>query len=177
MDSVEKCNNGQINDGLSPEYLNTLKPASFLPHELRLRENCIIMLIRNLSINEGLCNGMRLLILHLGNNLLKCRILIGDKTGDEVFIKRITLYCKDVNPFTFTRRQFPIKLAFAMTINKSKGQTFDRIGVDLRKDIFNHGQLYLAFSRVRSSEALRIYLDNQRENNASKNYVYKELYL
>ena len=134
------------------------------------------MLIRYLSINEGLCNGTRLLILHLGNNLLKCRILTGDKTGHEVFINCITLYFEDVYPFTFTRRQFPIKLAFAMTINKSQGQTFDRIGVDLRKNIFNYGQLYVAFSRVRSSEALRIYLDNHQDNNAVKNYVYKELY-
>jgi len=66
------------------------------------------MLIRNLSINEGFCNGTRLMIIELGNHLLKCKIL-GDKIGDIVFLNRITLYCENVYPFTFKRRQFPIK--------------------------------------------------------------------
>jgi len=58
----------------------------------------------------------------------------------------VSEYCEDVYPFIFKRRQFPIKLAFAVTINKSQGHTFDRVGVDLRKDVFNHGQLYVATS-------------------------------
>ncbi|XP_043485189.1 uncharacterized protein LOC122513026 [Leptopilina heterotoma] len=58
-----------------PEYLNTLNPSNFLPYELRLRANCIVMLLRNLSINEGLCNGTRMQVLELSNNLLRCRIL------------------------------------------------------------------------------------------------------
>lgn len=46
-------------------------------------------------------------------NLLRCRILTGDKARDIVFIHRITLHCEEVYPFTFRRRQFPIKLPFA----------------------------------------------------------------
>ena len=115
-------------------------------------------------------------ILELANNLLRCRILTGDQAGNIVFIHRITLYCEDVYPFTFRRRQFPIKLAFAMTINKSQGQTFEKIGVDLRKNVFNHGQLYVAFSRVRSWQSLRIFLGEQRPNDIIKNYVYTELF-
>ncbi|KYM98545.1 ATP-dependent DNA helicase PIF1 [Cyphomyrmex costatus] len=68
------------------------------------------------------------------------------------------------------RRQFPIKLAFAMTINKSQGQTFEKVGIDLRRDVFNHGQLYVAFSRVRSWQTLKIYLGKQRDNKYVKNY-------
>jgi len=64
-----------------------------------------------------------------------------------------------------------------MTINKSQGQTFDRVGIDLRKDVFNHGQLYVAFSRVRSGKTLKVYLDRQRDNKQVKNYVYKEIYI
>ncbi|KYN18615.1 hypothetical protein ALC57_09070, partial [Trachymyrmex cornetzi] len=70
-----------------------------------------------------------------------------------------------------------IKLAFAMTINKSQRQTFDRVGVDLRKDVLNHGQLYVAFSRIRSWQALKVYLGRQRDNKQVKNYVYKEVYV
>ncbi|KAB0792783.1 hypothetical protein PPYR_00660 [Photinus pyralis] len=176
MDSVEGCDNGDINEGILPEYLNTLNPPNFSPHELKLRKNCIVMLIRNLNVNEGLCNGTRLSVLELGDNVIKCKIFTGDKSGDIVFIHRITLYCENVYPFTFKRRQFPIKIAFAMTINKSQGQTFDQIGIDLRKDVFTHGQLYVALSRVRSWESLKIYLGSQRKSNVVKNYVFKELY-
>ena len=135
------------------------------------------MLIRNISINEGLCNGTRLRILDFSNHLLKCQILTGDKLNDIVFLNRITLYCENEYPFTFKRRQFPVKLAFAMTINKSQGQIFKKILIDLRRDVFNHGQLYVAMSRVRSWDSLKIYLRNhQRQTLQVKNYVYKELY-
>ncbi|XP_043463102.1 uncharacterized protein LOC122501545 [Leptopilina heterotoma] len=165
VNSTKNCDNGEMGEALLPEYLETLNPPCLPPHELRLRENSVIMLIRNLSINEGLCNGTRLQVLELGNHLLKCKILTGDKMGQIVFINRITLYSDDRYPFQFSRRQFPIKLAFAMTINKSQGQTFDKIGIDLRRDVFNHGQLYVAMSRVRSWDSLKIYLGNQRESN------------
>jgi len=53
-----------------------------------------------------------------------------------------------------------------MTINKSQEQTFDKIAIDLRKNIFSHGQLYVAFSRVRSCDSLKIYLE--RDNLSKK---------
>ena len=60
IDSVENCNNGELNDALLPEYLNSLNPPSLPPYKLRLRKYCIVMLIRNISI-ESLCNGTRTL--------------------------------------------------------------------------------------------------------------------
>jgi len=87
-DSTENCdNNDDIGNVLLSEYLNTLSLSSLPPYELRLRSNCIIMLIRNLSINESLCNGTRLIIIELANHLLKCKILTGDKIGDIVFLR------------------------------------------------------------------------------------------
>jgi hypothetical protein len=52
------------------------------------------------------------------------------------------------------RRQFPIRLAFSMTINKSQGQAFDKICLYLLKPIFSHLQLYVVLSRVRSLGSL-----------------------
>lgn len=177
VDSTEHCNdNDLINLDLVPEYLNTLAPTCLPPHELRLRQFSIVMLIRNLSISEGLCNGTRLLVLELGTNILRCEILTGDKAGEVVILHRISIACDNIYPFTFTRRQFPIKLAFAITINKSQGQTFKKIGIDLRKDVFNHGQLYVALSRVRAWDSLKIYIGNHRETTIIRNPVYKELY-
>ena len=65
----------------------------------------------------------------------------------------------------------------SITINKSRGQTFDNIGIDLQKNVFNHGQLYVAFSRVRSWKSLLIFMGEQRENSVIKNYVYTDLYV
>ncbi|XP_051167634.1 uncharacterized protein LOC127285579 [Leptopilina boulardi] len=175
VDSTENCDNGDFSDTILPEYLNSLSPPALPPHELHLRIHSVVMLIRNLSINEGLCNGTRLLILDLLNNVIKCQILTGAKCGDIVFLHRITLYCENVYPFAFKRRQFPIKLAFAMTINKSQGQTFNKISIDLRRDVFNHGQLYVALSRVRSFDSVKVYLGDHRSHKLKKNYVYSEV--
>ncbi|XP_058797002.1 ATP-dependent DNA helicase pif1-like [Phymastichus coffea] len=170
-------NNGELDDLILPEHLHNLNPSSLPPYELRLPKNCTVMLIRNISNDEGLCNGTRLQILDLSNHLIKCKILTGNKANEIVFINRITLYSENYYPFTFKRRQFPIKLAFAMTINKAQGQTFKKTVVDLQKDVFNHGQLYVAMSRVRSWDSIKIYLGNYTQTRKVKNYVYKELFL
>ena len=176
IDSTEnRGDNDQINETILPQYLNTLSPPSLPPHELRLRKYSVIMLIRNLSINEGLCDGTRLLVLELGNMVLRCEILSGDKTGYIVFLHRITLYCENEYPFTFKRRQFTVKIAFAMTINKSQGQTFEKTSVDLHRDVFNNGQLYVAFFRVRSWETLKVYLGAQKDG-IVKNFVYRSFF-
>ena len=56
--------------------------------------------------------------------------------------------------FTFTRLQFPIKPSFAMTINKSQGQTFKYLGGDLSVPCFTHGMFYVAASRTGNASTL-----------------------
>ena len=66
-----------------------------------------------------------------------------------MFIPRIQLSPdEDVFPFQWARRQFPVRVAFAMTINKAQGQTLQRVGVYLPQPCFGHSQLYVAASRV-----------------------------
>jgi hypothetical protein len=71
------------------------------------------------------------------------------------------------------RRQFPCRPAFAMTINKSQGGTFEKIGVDLTKDVFSHGQLYVALSRVRRKSNITIFL--QHGKTETSNIVWQEV--
>lgn len=52
------------------------------------------------------------------------------------------------NRVTFQRVQFPSRIAYSLTINKSQGQTLTRIGLDLRCDVFAHRQLYMLPSAV-----------------------------
>jgi hypothetical protein len=80
----------------------------------------VIMLLRNLNTRRGLCNGTRLVVEELKNNVIKAKILTGNSSGEQVLIPRIDLIPSDEDiPFQLRRRQFPVRLAFAMTINKS----------------------------------------------------------
>lgn len=54
-------------------------------------------------------------------------------------------------------QQFPVKLAWAITIHKSQGLTFDRLHIDLGHGAFAHGQLYVALSRCRSLEGITLH--------------------
>ena len=80
-------------------------------------------------------------------------------------IPRIDLVSQEgMFPFVFKRRQFPVRLAFGMTINKSQGQSLETVGILLPQSMFSHGQLYVALSR--SGNPLRtkvlIYNDKNR---------------
>ena len=88
-------------------------------------------------------------------------------------------------PFTLQRRQFPVRPAFAMTINKSQGQTFKQIGVYIRDSVFSHGQLYVALSRVGSRDGIKTMvkegqwketMDDAEAGVYTQNIVYNEIF-
>jgi ATP-dependent DNA helicase PIF1 len=131
-----------------PEFLHSLQPSGMPPHALRLKEGCPL-LIRNLCPKHGLANGTRLLLRQVRSRVLQVDILTGSHAGMPALIPRIELQPSDVRqPFLFKRMQFPVVPAFAMSINKAQGQTFERVGVLLKRPCFSHGQLYVAISRV-----------------------------
>ncbi|CAB3221767.1 unnamed protein product [Arctia plantaginis] len=97
------------------------------------------------------------------NLQLKRQPLIGKYAGENVCIPRIPMIPTDL-PFDFKRLQFPVRLALAITINKSQV-----CGINLENHCFSHGQLYVACSRVGKPSALFVLTSDQK----TKNVVYQ----
>ena len=117
------------------------------------------MSLRNLDLRNGLCNGTRLIVRHLHNHVIDAEV-IATQSHQRVLIPRVKLAPSDVNlPFILERRQFPIRLAYSITINKSQGQTFSKVGIYLPAPVFTHGQLYVAFSRARALADISLQID------------------
>ncbi|EOA37635.1 hypothetical protein CARUB_v10012091mg, partial [Capsella rubella] len=81
-----------------------------------------IMLLRNINPKEGMCNGTRMIVTNLGERVIEAEIVTGTHVGKKVFIPRIILsQTQTDHPFTLRRRQFPVRVCYTMTINKSQG--------------------------------------------------------
>ncbi|KAK4511760.1 uncharacterized protein ATC70_007304 [Mucor velutinosus] len=167
------------------ELLNSIESGSLPPHELVLRVGSPIMILRNLDPSAGLCNGTRLIVKSLGVRIIEATIATGPKAGDVVYIPRIK-FITEANrriPFDFSCTQFPVRLAFAMTINKSsQGQTLSNVGLYPPSHVFSHGQLYVAMSRISKPSSIRIMVDpdiSVLENvpgHYTHNIVYSEVF-
>ncbi|CAN1222550.1 ATP-dependent DNA helicase PIF1 [Linum grandiflorum] len=143
----------EIND-----YILSLLPGEskiYLSSDM-LKKYAIVMLLRNLNPSAGLCNGTRILITHLGTHVVRGLIVGGCYEG----------------------RQYPLRICYAMTINKSQGQTLEQIGIYLHTPVFSHGQLYVALSRVRSASGIHIAVGENTSSDSptTRNIVYAEVF-
>ena len=110
------------------------------PHKLVLKVNCTILLIRNLNTKEPLVNVTRMRIKFMHCNAIDWEVLTGTERNKIILIPGINLtYSGTISPFNLQRTQFTIMHAFAMTINKSQGQTFQKIGNYLNRLVLHMG--------------------------------------
>ncbi|XP_035843842.1 uncharacterized protein LOC118490361 [Helianthus annuus] len=163
----------------SPDVLNGLKISGLPHHRLVLKVGVPVMLLRNIDQRNGLCNGTRLKVLMLGSRVIEAEVISGSNIGKRTFIPRIALTPSDKKiPFKLKRRQFPIVVCFAMTINKSQGQSLSKVGLFLRQPVFSHCQLYVTLSRVKSRDGLKLVIVDKdgKLTNTTLNVVYKEVF-
>ena len=175
------------------EYLNTINIGCLPPHVLNLKIGCPVILLRNINPKIGLCNGTKLIVhKFIGQYCIEFEIVTeGAHKGNIVALPRIDFTTSESDfPFTMVRRQFPIRLAFAMTINKAQGQSLKRVGIYLKRPVFAHGQLYVALSRAGIPSETRVLIEPQpsqqdkvepstNTSNAiyfTANIVYKEVF-
>lgn len=168
-----------INDAMPPEYLRSLDASGLPPGELTLKTGCPLILLRNLAPARGLCNGTRMVVRRMSDRVLEVEILGGTHNGEVAFIPRITLTPSgDTSDFAFvlSRLQFPVRLAFAISINKAQGQSVKYVGVDVRVPVFTHGQLYVALSRATSHRRIKVLLSDRSLHNCTLNIVFPQVF-
>ena len=179
FDEVE----GDANNLYQQEYLNSISLGGLPPHILKVKKGAPLMLLRNIDPKAGLCNGTRLLCRGTFLNMLDVEILTGHHSGQRAFLPRIKHKTTDSAglPFVLIRKQFPVKLSFALTINKSQGQTIPNVGIYLPKHVFGHGQLYVALSRGVSQRTTKILIKEGKvegeDGEFTRNVVFKEVLL
>jgi ATP-dependent DNA helicase PIF1 len=87
-------------------------------------------------------------VTQLGRKSISATVITGQIVGDKIFLTRMNLFPSDPGlPFKFRRRQFPLTLCFAMTINKSQGQSLSHVGLYLPKPVFTRIILCCCLSR------------------------------
>lgn len=170
--SHRKLNEDCQHLSIDSDILNNLELSGLPPHKLRLKTGCIVMLIRNIDCKVGMCNGTRIVVTDLLENLIVGRILLGKFKNNVVMIPRIILASDEKFPIKFKVKQFPVRPAFVLTINKSQGQTFEHVGIHLKDQVFSHGQLYVALSRCSRPQNIKVFLGDQE---LCVNEVYREV--
>ena len=146
----------------SVEHLNSQRPPGCPPFLLRFSVGMVVMMIRNLDASRRMLNGKRFVVTHIHDKKRLVFVTPAETYGSDdspiyaiprILFKGRISRSQDAN---LLRKQFPLRTCYAVTIHKSQSSTLDRVVVDLRQGIFDHGQLYVALSRVRKGTDLMI---------------------
>lgn len=104
------------------DVLNSVDVSGLPPHELALKVCSVVIMIRNLDVRNGMVNGQRFLVTKMCDNCIQLMFLSGFRVGQTAFVHRVKLYSDEEDyPVKFSRHQFPLRLAYALSINKSQG--------------------------------------------------------
>jgi len=141
-----------------------------LSQKLNLKKGCAVMCTANIDMDNGICNGSQGVILDfIGENRLpKVKFTNGiQKVLGYHYIQHDEYPC-------LTIAQYPLCMAWALTIHKIQGATLDMAQIDIGQSIFEYGQTYVGLSRIRSLDGL--YLSSFYSNRIKANPKVKQFY-
>lgn len=145
---------------------NSLMSNSPCEADLNLKINTLVMCTINLDLDNGICNGSQGVIVDLlGPDNTP---LVKFKNGMSVLIQKHLWQSFDYP--TIAIKQYPLKLAYALTVHKIQGATLDMAEIDVGSSVFEYGQTYVAMSRVKTLDGLYL-----RDFNPNKIKVNKKV--
>ena len=157
--SLDMCMEEKDQQQYDVDFLNKINASGMAPHRLMLKKGACIILIKNLNVKLGQCNGSRYIIKHVTNRIIHAQKLGGGEDS-EIIIPRIPTISKETSfPVPFKRIQFPVLGAYYLTFNRAQGQSLDRSGLYLPESVFSHGHLYVGFSRNGNPDTTYAYAD------------------
>ena len=119
------------------EFLNKISASGMPPHRLALKVGDCIIIISNLRIRDGHCNGTRYIVLEIKPHVIQAVKLEGGPNA-EILIPRIPMLSKETDFVApFQRIQFPVLVAYYLTLNRAQGQPLDPSGMYLPQSVFS----------------------------------------
>lgn len=148
--------NGILASMLTEAVLNSYTNTQVPNHSLTLKKGDVCLITRPLKASD-LASNSRVIISSICSKKL-IKVVTLEQVPRILFIPRMRFkfHLQHKSSYNMTRVQFPLRLCYSMTTNKSQGQSFDQILLDLSTDSFSHGQAYVAASRVRRYDKIRL---------------------
>jgi ATP-dependent DNA helicase PIF1 len=170
---------------VTEELMTRMHDTGAPDHTITLKPGCLIMCLRNLSPQLGVLNGTLLKVVSASAQFryIVANTVTLSEPPVRVLIPGIKFKLSvPGGAAQIERLQFPVRLAYGMTINKSQGKTLLRVLLDLRCEVFGHGQLYVGSGRVTCAANIaflvspdRIHASLDGEVVLTSNIVYPEL--
>jgi ATP-dependent DNA helicase PIF1 len=181
MEDLVDDPHGYIQSMINEQVMNDVNdPGNCPPHKLTLKVGDICILMRAVNKEEKFSTNTRVRVERISKNTVRVQSLANPNKFVTLprFIFKIKLNIG--RGYEMTRHQFPLRLAYSMSINKSQGQQYLRCVADLTKFCFSHGHLNVALSRITDPANMAIFVNDgdwdQNENRIwTINVVYKEI--
>lgn len=142
---------------LTPEVLNRFHKNNVPPNILTLCVGDVCIILRNLSKRDALTNNTRVRILSISKYCIHVQTLGSNPVRAAIPRIRFKFRLPFGESYQLRRTQFPLRLAYSMSLNKAQGQELKMALLDLRKPVFAHGHLYVGLSRVREATNIAIF--------------------
>jgi len=141
-----------------------------IPEFLTLCVGAQVMVNRNINFDEGIVNGTRGIIVSLTRTSVTIQLTSGNNFTISYFHVKPERADDEATKY-LDFKYLPLQLSWAISIHKSQGATIDLLEIDLGESIFTSGQAYVAISRARNSESVRITQFNKKSIKVSKSVI------